>query len=192
MDFDGGSDAPKNAHRMPPSMADAARCMLDACSMRFPAGPTMVRGPRVESQAHLFTAAVDIRKIRIGKRSHISRRGTVPFLESGTVRISRGSEQVAGPSRRPAAAQRTSGARPSAMVWERGMIPRSHTMAVVWERGIIPRSHTMAVVSFLAPTPWPWCGSEESFQRDHSSLPHIISEESFLAPTPWPWCGSEE
>jgi len=26
---------------MPPSMADAARCMLDACSTRFPAGPTM-------------------------------------------------------------------------------------------------------------------------------------------------------
>jgi len=52
MDFDGGSDAPKNAHRMPPSMADAARCMLDACSMRFPAGPTMsgaVRGVRAAS-----------------------------------------------------------------------------------------------------------------------------------------------
>jgi len=30
------------------------------------------------------------------------------------------------------------------MVWERGMIPRSHTTAMVWERGIIPRSHTMA------------------------------------------------
>ena len=43
MHFDGGSDAPRNAHRVPPSMAYAARCMLDACSMRFPAGPTMLR-----------------------------------------------------------------------------------------------------------------------------------------------------
>jgi len=42
MHFDGGSDAPKSAHRMPPSMADAARCMLDACSMRFPTEPTMM------------------------------------------------------------------------------------------------------------------------------------------------------
>jgi len=34
MHFDGDSDGPKNAHRMPVSMVDAARCMLDVISCR--------------------------------------------------------------------------------------------------------------------------------------------------------------
>jgi len=34
MHFDGDSDGPKNAHRMPVSMVEAARCMLDVISCR--------------------------------------------------------------------------------------------------------------------------------------------------------------
>jgi len=34
MHFDGDSEGPKNAHRMPVSMVDAARCMLDVISCR--------------------------------------------------------------------------------------------------------------------------------------------------------------
>jgi len=45
MHFDGDSDGPKNAHRMPVSMVDAARCMLDVISCRADDTARMRRDP---------------------------------------------------------------------------------------------------------------------------------------------------